>query len=169
MKKMMFLTLSLLMAITASAQKDHVNSFFDKYTGVEGITSVNISGDMLNMMAEAQAEQIDSAFASRFTSIRILAAKKVSDNPVKINLKTDLVDKLDKAVYKEMMTVKEADQDVVIFFQESNGRIIEMLLVVSGSDENVLIQIKGDIVLSEMAQMAGKFKMQGFEHLNNIQ
>ncbi len=169
MKKMMFLTLSLFMAVSASAQKDLVNSFFEKYTGVEGITSVNISGDMLNMMAQAEAENIDSLFSSKFSQFRILAVKKACDKPVAIDLKAELLDKLDKSVYKEMMTVKEAGQDVVILFQESNGRIAEMLLVVSGSDENVLIQVKGDMVLSEMAQMAGKFKMQGFEHLKNVQ
>jgi hypothetical protein len=101
--------------------------------------------------------------------VRILAFEKGCDKPATIDLRTELFDKLDKSVYKEMLSVKQEGEDVVIMVKENNGRISELLLIAGGSDENALIQVKGDMLLSEMADMAGKYQMKGFEQLKKLE
>jgi hypothetical protein len=53
--------------------------------------------------------------------------------------------------------------------RESNNRVSEILIIVGGADDNALIQVKGDMLLSEMAEMAGHFDMKGFEHLKKLE
>jgi hypothetical protein len=78
-------------------------------------------------------------------------------------------DKLDKSVYKEMVSVKSSDEDVVILVKELNGRIAELLVIAGGPDNNALIQIKGDMLLSELSEMAGKYQMKGFDQLRKLE
>jgi hypothetical protein len=41
--------------------------------------------------------------------------------------------------------------------------------MVTGKDDNVLIQAKGDMLLSEMADMGGKCQINGFEQLKMLE
>ncbi|MBN1790547.1 MAG: DUF4252 domain-containing protein, partial [Bacteroidales bacterium] len=146
-----------------------VSALFEKYNGVAGFTTVNITGDMLKLIAQAEAERRDTTFTSTLSEIRILAIEKSSDKPSGINLRSELYDKLDKSVYKEMVSVKKEGEDVVILMKEHQGRIAEILILAGGNDENALIQVKGNMLLSEMADMAGKYHMKGFEHLKKLE
>jgi hypothetical protein len=151
------------------AQKDVVSAVFDKYAGVEGFTTVSITGDMLNLIAQAEEQRRDTTFTSKLTEVKILALENSCDKPAKLDLRTEVYDKLDKSAYKEMMTVKQNDEDVIILAKELKGRITELLIIVGGQDENVLIQVKGDMLLSEMANMAGQYQMKGFEQLKKLE
>jgi hypothetical protein len=118
---------------------------------------------MLKLMAQAEMERRDTVLSSTLTEVRILAVENECEKPVDLNLKAEVYDKLDKSVYKEMITVNKTDENVVIMVKESNGRVQEMLVIVGGPRDNALIQIKGDMLLSELADMAGKHQMKGFD------
>jgi len=151
------------------AQKDIVSTVFEKYAGVEGFTAVNITGDMLKLMSQAEEQRRDTVFTSKLSEVKILALEKDCDKPATIDLRAEVYDKLDKSVYKEMMTVKQSEEDVIILVKEANGRIAELLIIVGGKNDNALIQVKGDILLSEMAEMAGHYDMKGFEQLKKLE
>jgi hypothetical protein len=164
MKKILLGIGILLLAASGYAQNEVINNLFEKYSGTEGITLVNISGDMLNMMTKAEMEKRDTVIQSKLSEVRILALSDDCENKAQINLKTEVLDKLDKSVYKEMIRVKQTDEDVVIMMKEANGHVSEVLIVVGGSNDNALIQIKGDIMLSELSDLMGKYPMKGFDH-----
>jgi len=170
MKKVMIILAMACFAGAAFAQKDPVSAAFEKYDGKEGFTAVTLSGDMLNMFSRAVEDKHDTAFQSKITSLRILVREKDEDveSPAP-DFKTEVYDKLDKQTYKEMMTVKESDQHVVILVKENGGRISEMVLLVTGKADNVLIQAKGDMLLSEMADLGGKCQIKGFEQMKMLE
>ena len=168
MKRIALAFCTLFIALSGFSQNDIISSFFDKFAGAEGITTVNITGDMLKLMAQAEMERRDTVIKSTLSEIRILSAEDESDIPDGFNLKAEIIDKLDKSVYKEMIRVNQTDEDVLVLVRESNGRIQELLVVVGGDDENALSQIKGDMLLSELADMAGRYQMKGFEHLKKM-
>jgi hypothetical protein len=168
MKKMMIILAIMGLAFTAFAQKDPVTAVFEKYAGAEGYTTVNISGDMLNMITKAEEERRDTSFQSKLSEIKILVREKTCDEASVPDFKSEVLDKIDKKVYKEMMTVKEEDENVIILVKESDGRISELLLVVTGKNDNVLIQAKGDMLLREMADLAGKCQMKGFDQFRKL-
>jgi len=151
------------------AQKDPISAAFDNYAGKEGFTTVNITGDMLKLVAQMEEERRDTTFMSKLSEVKILALDKKDGQPSDVNFRTEVYDKLDKSVYKEMMTVKQKDEDVHILVKELNGRIAELLVFVSGQKDNVMIQLKGDILLREMADMANTYQMKGFEQLKRLE
>ncbi len=169
MKKILLGFVALCLTGWTFGQKDLVSTLFDKYNGAEGITIVNVSGDMLKLLTQAEQERRDTVFTSKLTELRVLATDKSCDKPAVLDLRKEVYDKLDKSVYREMISVKEQGEDVVILVKEANGRISEMLIIAGGEKENALVQIKGDLLLSELAGMAGKFPMMGFHELNKME
>jgi len=170
MKKMMIILAIMGLAVAAYAQKDPISAVFDKYSGAEGFTTVNITGEMLNMLGKIEKERRDSGFQSKLSELRILVREKKCDDASPVpDFRSEVLDKIDKMAYKEMMTVKQENENVIILVKESGDRISEFLLVVSGKDDNVLIQAKGDILLREMADLAGNCNMKGFEHLKKLE
>jgi len=168
MKKLILGIAALFIAGMAFGQQDLISNIFQKYANIEGVTTVNVSGDMLKLMTQAEQERRDTVFSSTLSEIRILAIDKNCDKPATLDLRSELLDKLDKSVYKEMISVKNTDEDVVILIRESKGRIAE-LLVIAGGDDKALIQVKGDMLLSELADMAGKYQMKGFDQLKKLE
>jgi hypothetical protein len=167
MKKAILCMIIMAFAVTLHAQKDPVSAVFDKYAGKEGFVAVNITGDMLKMFAQMEEQRRDTTFISKMTGIKILATEKSCDKPV-VDFIAEVYDKLDKSAYKELMSVKEEDEDVYILAKESSGRISELLIVVSGKDDNALIQMKGDILLRELGEMAEAYDIKEFKHLKNF-
>jgi hypothetical protein len=169
MKKIFFALVALSLVSCTFGQKDLVSSIFEKYSGTDGITTVNITGDMLKLITQAEQERRDTVLNSKLSEIRILSLESNCDKPVDLDLRRDIYDKLDKSQYKEMMSVKQQDEDVVILLKEVNGRIAEILIIAGGKNDNALIQIKGDMLLSEIADMAGKYQMKGMEKLKMLE
>jgi hypothetical protein len=124
---------------------------------------------MLKLITQAEQERRDTVLNSKLSEIRILSLESNCDKPVDLDLRRDIYDKLDKSQYKEMMSVKQQDEDVVILLKEVNGRIAEILIIAGGKNDNALIQIKGDMLLSEIADMAGKYQMKGMEKLKMLE
>ncbi len=170
MKKGMIILAMVCFAGAVFAQNDPISAAFEKYNGKEGFTVVMLSGDMLNMFTRAAEEKHDTVFRSKITSLRILVREKDhSSGTAAPDFKAEVYDKLDRKVYKEMMTVKQSDQNVVILVKENGGRINELLLMVSGKDDNVLIQATGDMLLSEMADLGGKCQIKGFDQMKMLE
>ena len=76
---------------------------------------------------------------------------------------------LPRSEYKEMMVVKDQDEDVLFLAREQDGKITEFLLIVSGGGEDALIAIQGDIDLESISSIAAGLDMPGFENLEDIE
>jgi hypothetical protein len=81
---------------------------------------------------------------------------------------TELLKMLPRSEYQEMMVVKDQDEDVLFLAREEGGKITEFLLIVSGSGEDVLIAIQGDIDLESISKIAAGLDMPGLENLEDI-
>ena len=79
------------------------------------------------------------------------------DSGSRINFYKELMTELPVQEYKELMTVKEKDQDVKFLVKESGGKITELLMIVGGSD-NALISITGNIDPKDLAQVSHMVK-----------
>jgi hypothetical protein len=66
--------------------------------------------------------------------------------------------------YKELVVVKEKDQDVWIVARENNERIAELLIIVGGK-ENVLVWIEGDFTFEDLSELSD---IEGLDKLDLI-
>ncbi|KPK79902.1 MAG: hypothetical protein AMS27_17555 [Bacteroides sp. SM23_62_1] len=162
MKKIISITLVLLVPVLLFAQNPAVDKLFNKYQGQEGFTTVMINKEIFKLISstEKHEEELDKPL-DKITGIKILAQE---DEAVMegLNFYDELKKDLDFSAYVELVVVKEKDQDVWIIARENNGRMAELLVIVGG-DDNALIWIQGDFTFEELAQLGD---IDGLEHLN---
>jgi hypothetical protein len=158
MKRVIFVLFVCALAYIVKGQTDPVSAVFEKYAGTEGFTTVNITGDMLRMLAKLDPQNKDLREFSGLEEVKILTQEDGRGSK-DLNLHDEVYSKLDKSLYKELMVVKDNDENVNMLVREENGTISEFLLIVSSIDDNVLIRIKGDIALSKLGELSGKLDM----------
>jgi hypothetical protein len=155
MKKVIFVLIISGLTHFVNAQADPVSKVFNKYAGAEGFTTVNIPGVMLKMAARMDPQNKDMEFISKLNEVKILTQETKTPGYEDLNLYEEVYKQLDKSLYKELLIVSEKDEHVNMLVREDNGIISEFLMIVSGSDENVLISIKGEIELDELGGLSG--------------
>ena len=168
MKGLLFTLVVLLTVIVAKGQSP-ADKIFDKYAGREGYTTVFISKYMFDLFSNIESTDPDaeemSEVISKLTGIKILAAEQPDES---VNFYKEMKKEISSGAYKELMIIKEQDQDVQFLVNESEGKITELLLIVSGQGENVLMSIQGDIDMKNIAKLANIMDIEGMDELENI-
>jgi hypothetical protein len=150
-----------------------IDKLYDKYSGAEGYTSVYISKYMFDMFRNNETttgsqEDDMERLISNLNCIKILVTDDDPATPAPVNLYQEIMKVLPSSVYKEVMVVKEKDQDIKFFAKEEKNKVVELLLVLGGKDESVLISIQGDIDMKNISKLAKSMNIEGMENLEKI-
>jgi len=149
MKRILLVITFITALIVVSAQKS-IDALFDKYACQDGFVTVTINGDLLKLSDLSDDDDFKTA---NITGIRILAQE---DDNLKVENFYDMVIKdINLNHYEEFMRVKESDQDVRMLVRTEGDKFKEFLLI-AGGDDNVLIQIKGNMNLAEARKFSEK-------------
>jgi hypothetical protein len=169
MKRIILLVLFEAVFIVANGQNSAVDKLFEKYSGKEGYTTILISKYMFSMFSDVNPDNREfNDLVSNLTSIKILANDNDQSN-YGANFYKEITKNLPISEYKELMVVKEKDKEVTFLVKDVNGVIIELLLVVGGKTENVLICIQGEnINIKNIAKLSKSMKIDGLENLEKI-
>jgi len=169
MKRIFIGGMLIMLTLFTMGQTSAVDKVFDKYSGKEGYTTVYISSFMFNMLNSLETDDPEFDEFKKATagiqSIKILT----QDGGDSEAFGAELLEMLPRSEYKEMMVVKDQDEDVLFLAREENGKITEFLLIVSGGGEDALIAIQGDIDLESISSIASGLDMPGFENLEDIE
>lgn len=168
MKSFKFIVIALLLGVvsSASAQATNLNAidkYFQKYVEDERFTVVYISSKLLNMFGKLDIDnmEMDDAetkaiidLASDLEGIRILVAEENAAGFYK-EAKT----KINTKEYEVLMTVRDKDDANVDFLIKDDGdkMINELLLLVGGADEFVLMSFVGKIDLDKVSKLINEF------------
>ncbi len=166
MKKLLislFLCIPFLVSGQSAADK-----LFDKYSGQEGFTSVYITKLMFAMFADMEHEDPEyDKLVNDLKSIKILATEEGNEQ-LNLNFYEEVMEMLPEDEYQELMIIKEKDQDIKFMVREVDGQIRELLLIAGGKNSNVLISIQGLIDLKTISKLSKSMKVDGLEHLDEI-
>ena len=102
MKRVIFVLFVCALANLVKGQTDPVNTIFEKYAGTEGFTTVNITGDMLRMLAKLDPENNDLKELSGLEEVKILTQEDKTAG-MDLNFHDEIYSKLNKELYKELM------------------------------------------------------------------
>ncbi len=151
--KKFILFAALITTVTIVHGQKSIDALFDRYAEKEGFTTVTINGNILKLAGIYRND--DDSFPADITEIRILA----QDNDyVKVeNFYDHVIKGLNLNDYEEFMRVKESDQDLRMLVRAEGNKFKEFLLVAAGED-NVLIQIKGNITFGEARKLSQNIK-----------
>lgn len=142
-----------------------LSSFFEKYSNAQEFTYVNITPKLFEMFAEMEAGEDDEMvkLMQRFTSIQILAADSTNKSA---NYFDEVQGIIKNKTFEELAFIRDGNENVRIMVKEANSKINELLVLVSGSHNFVVIDVVGDIHLNDLKKMS-KFNMQGMKYLEN--
>lgn len=148
MKKIALIIPILLVPLMLTAQTNAIDKLFKKYYGKEGFTTVLVNKDMFEVIAnmEESKGEIDGTLG-KIKRVRVIAQEDEADvEPVNF---MDELKGVEFDDYKELVVVREADQEVLVLAKEEDGRIQELLVLVGGED-NVLVSVEGNFTMKDL-------------------
>jgi hypothetical protein len=159
----------MIISVCAQAQDNAISKFFSKYQNDESFSQVTISSKMFGLFTNMDADKpedkevIDAI--SKIKGLRILAKHETRDSRALYKEAMAMVPQKD---YEELMTVRDKDKDMKFFIKESGGKISELLMVMGGNEEFMVLSIFGDIDLKEISRIGKKMNVDGLENLEKL-
>jgi hypothetical protein len=156
---------SLAMPNQAKAQNDAITKYFDKYVNDESFTVVYISPKMFDMFAKLDPE-IDKEVKDVIKDLKGLRILVREQEGMKYY--NEAAKKINFDEYEELMTVRDEGTNVKFIVKEEGELIKELLLIVGGPDEFVLMSFIGKIDLAKISKLSKSMDIDGIEHLEKI-
>jgi hypothetical protein len=169
MKKVMLGVMMVLLSVAAQAQNDVIAKFFNKYDGDESFSKVSISGKMFSMMANIDGNTEDEkAMISAISKIKGLKILKKDDARNSRELYKEALSMVPAGQFEELMTVRDKDKDMKFFTKESGGKISELVMVLGGNEEFLVMSLFGEIDLKEMGKIGKSVNIDGLQNLDKM-
>ena len=168
MKKIIALLIVMAVGTGVYAQGDAINKFFAKYATDESFTTATISSKMFSLITNMDVqtpedkELIDAI--SKLKGLKVLGKENTSDARSLYKEAFGLIGK----DYEELMSVRDKDKDMKFFIRESGGKINELLMVMGGTDDFMLLSLFGEIDLKQISRIGRKMDVEGLEKLEKI-
>lgn len=166
MRKIALLLSLAVIPLLASAQQTKIDELFEKYSGKEGFTTVLVNEEMFEVIKhmDEKSGEINGTFG-KIKRVRVIAQEDEFEESEAVNF-LDEVEGEDFTDYKELVVVKESDQEVLILAKQEGDRLAELLVLVAGED-NVLISIEGKFNMHDLASL-DDMKIDGLDSLEKV-
>jgi hypothetical protein len=167
MKKIVAVVVLMVVAGGVRAQ-DAISKFFSKYQNDESFSQVNISSKMFGLFTEMEADTPEDKEVleaiSKLKGLKILAKDDARNSRELYKEAFSLIPK----DYEELMTVRDKDKDIKFLIKESSGKISELLMVMGGNEEFMVLSLFGEIDLKQVSRIGKRMDVKGLEKLHNI-
>jgi hypothetical protein len=169
MKKIALLLSILMVSVIVAAQGSPIDKLFNKYSGNDGFTTVLVNQDMFEIFSKMEKAEGDiegdiGGVMGNIKKVRVLAQEDEEGNTKGINFMDEL-NGMDFNEYKELIKVRESDEEVLILAREEGNKFAELLIIVSG-DDNVLVSVEGLFSMSDLGSLS---KLEGLENLDVLE
>ena len=168
-KKGVFVALFLMTMLPLSmvAQSDAITKYFDQYMEDENFTVVYITPKMFQMISKLNLKDKEGMELKEvlqdLKGLRILTTEKNA-----LQYYKEAISKFKTNEYELLMTVRDKDENVRFWTKENNGVISELLMLVGGVKEFVMISFIGNISLDKISKLANNLDVDGMEHLKEL-
>lgn len=148
-------------------------SGFEKYDGLDGVTSVVVNKKMFQMMGSVKVDANDKETQRYLNLMKKLDNLKVfttTSTKIAADMKLSADKYMKTAGLEELMRVNESGKNVRIWVKSgsTDTRVKELLMFIENAgkqDETVLLSLTGDFELSEVAVLTDKMKIPGGDDL----
>ena len=146
---------------------------FDKYDGLDGVTSIVVNKKMFQMMASVKVDANDKETQQYLSLMKKLDNLKVfttSNAKLSSDMKLTADKYMKTAGLEELMRVNDNGKNVKIWVKSgTNGSQVKELLMFiengSKANETVMMSLTGDFDLNEISILTDKMKIPGGDDL----
>lgn len=168
MKKIVAVLMLLAVAVSTQAQ-DAISKFFSKYQNDESFTQVNVSSKMFSLFTDMEADTPEDKEVleaiSKLKGLRILMKENTSDAR---GLYKEAFGLVPAKEFEELMSVRDKDKDMKFYIKENAGKISELVMIMGGLDDFMVMSLFGEIDLKQVSRIGKKMNVQGLENLRNL-
>ncbi len=166
-----FLAITVLSISSSFAQADAIANFFEKYMDDERFTMVYVTPRMFQMLDRLSPDDIDDPDADVVLQVakdlRGLRILTTDQNPQ--GFYKEFNAKFSKSNYEPLMLVRDKGSDIQFLIDESNDYIRELVMLVGGQDEFVVLSFTGNIDINKVSKLAKELSLPGGEHLEKLE
>lgn len=162
----------LVFPLILNAQTCSLDKLYEKYSGEEGYTSVNISKQMFQLMMAFDVGNSEDAkdvqnVINNLNGMKVLKydARKGNQMPV---FRKEVNAILKKKNFEELMVVEEEGQKIKFMISKKGDDIVELLLIVDEGDELAVISFFGIIDLTAISKLSKSVQISGMENLRKL-
>lgn len=169
MKKFVAGVVMMVAAVAVQAQENAISRFFSKYQGDESFSQVTISSKMFGLFTNMEADKPEDKEVldaiSKIKGLRVLAKEEARNSR---ELYKEAMTMIPVKEYEELMTVRDKDKDMKFFIKEAAGKISELVMVMGGNEEFMVLSIFGEIDLKQISRIGRKMDIDGLDHLEKM-
>lgn len=167
MKKFIIATVFALLPTLIFAQQ----SVFDKFEGLDDVTTVVVTKKMFQMMGNVKLDSKDKEaqqFLSLTKKLNNLRVFTTSNSKQAADMKATAEKHLKSAGLEELMRVKDGGQNIRILIKTGakETQVKELLMFIEGAstgkaNETVLMSLTGDFDLNDLSVLTDKLNLPG--------
>ena len=169
MKKIIAIIIIMAVGTGVYAQGESVSKFFAKYATDESFTTATISSKMFSLITNMDVESPEDKeivdAISKLKGLKVLGKENSSDAR---SLYKEAYGLVTTKEYEELMSVRDKDKDMKFFIRESGGKINELLMVMGGKDDFMLLSLFGEIDLKQISRIGRKMNVDGLKELEKM-
>ncbi len=157
MKRVILFALVVAIPALMVAQNSAVDKLFNKYKGQDGVTTVQISPELFQMVNAMGIDDLDNSEIpfDKVASVKILTIED-EEKYQDVNFYDEIKGELKTDDFAEVMTVDDGGETVRMWMKAEKAVVSEFLLIVGG-DDNVLIYITGNFNMNDLEGLAESF------------
>jgi hypothetical protein len=160
-----------LMIMSGAFGQDAISKFFTKYQNDESFSQVTVSSKMFNLFTKMDADSPEDKEVldaiSKLKGLRILAKNDARNAR---ELYKEAFSLIPMKEYEELMSVRDKDKDMKFLIKETKGGTIsELLMIVGGNTEFMVLSLFGEIDLKQVSRIGKKMDVKGLENLEKIE
>ena len=170
MNKLTFLLIFTLLPFLGSAQA------FDKYEGMKEVDAVVITSKMFKLLTKIDLNADDPETQQYIDLIENLKEMRVfstKSSYVREQMAADVASYLKNNSMEELMRVTEGGKTVKFYYKpgKSEDFVSQLFMFMNGKGDepSVILNITGDINLSQVSKLAQDFNIPAGEELENIE
>ncbi len=155
-----------------SAQSSSIDKLFDKYSGQDGFTSINISKSMFAFFAKLEGIEDDEfnkmqEVIDNLDGLKILSCD--SRNSQRLgDFRKGIDNMLKSNKFEELMVMKENNNEVKFMIKNEGDDIVELILIAGEDDDLAVISFFGKIDLAAISKLSKTVKINGMDHLQGL-
>ncbi len=158
----------MMIGISGTYAQDAISKFFEKYGDDQSFSQVNLSSKMFSLFTEMEAQTEEDKEVleaiSKLKGLKILAKDDARDARTLYTEAFTLI----PSDYEELMTVRDEDRDMKFLIREKNGKISELLMVMGGASEFMVLSLFGEIDLKQISRIGKAMSVKGLENLEGM-
>lgn len=140
---------ALLVSQGVSAQSNEFKEFMEDYSGVEGITVMDISSEMLRLSGVGKGDQAASDLISKITRLVVIA------NDVPFAFAPEIDKMLREGEYQVLSSIVEGSSKTKICMGEVKRGENELIIFTQQGHKCVLVCIVGKLSIDQMIEVSG--------------